>query len=328
MGAKAEIARLYEFLHSHQDEISQTLAEDNIKWNPIPARSPHFGGLWESNVRRSKELIKRSVSGYKLTYEEFLTVLADIEFILNSRPLTPLSSSPNDLRALCPSDFLIQGTIETLPEPNISCCNSNILGQWDVISKIRQDFRTRFSKEYLTNLQAKCKWFKKNPNILNNTVVLIKDSNPLNTKWKIGLIEDVIVGKDGVARVVDVRLDNVVKRRAITEIAPLPIFKENSTSSQQSSDILPFSSSGVTHEHGEIISQEPQFIQITSSDSIDSIPNIEDEVDNQILSDYSDDSSNSALEEHTKPTTSKKNSDKKKKKKIKITKKSSKSPIL
>jgi hypothetical protein len=67
------------------------------KFNFIPARSPHFGGLWERCVQSVKHHMRRILVDASITYEEFYTLLTRIEACLNSRPLIPLSQDPNDL---------------------------------------------------------------------------------------------------------------------------------------------------------------------------------------------------------------------------------------
>ncbi|GFY25290.1 integrase catalytic domain-containing protein [Trichonephila clavipes] len=43
-----------------------------------------------------------------MTLEEFLTIITQIEGILNSRPITPLSEDIDDFEILTPGHFLIQ----------------------------------------------------------------------------------------------------------------------------------------------------------------------------------------------------------------------------
>ena len=59
-----------------------------------------MGGAIESIVKLTKRAIKVTINDHVLTEETLVNLLAEIESIINSRPLTPLSNDPNDLEAL------------------------------------------------------------------------------------------------------------------------------------------------------------------------------------------------------------------------------------
>ena len=80
------------------------------------ARSPHFGGLWEAAVKLFKRHSYRAVREALHTYDQLNTCIIEIEAILNSSPLTPLSFDPNDLIALTPAHFLIGDNLSNMPE--------------------------------------------------------------------------------------------------------------------------------------------------------------------------------------------------------------------
>ncbi|GFT58066.1 integrase catalytic domain-containing protein [Trichonephila clavipes] len=54
-----------------------------------------------------------------MTLEEFLTIITQIEGILNSKPITPLSEAIDDLEVLTPGHFLIGRPITSISEPNL-----------------------------------------------------------------------------------------------------------------------------------------------------------------------------------------------------------------
>ena len=53
----------------------------------------------------------------------------------------------------------------------------------------------------MTLLQERNKWRAQKTNIAAGKMVLLKDENTPPLKWQMGRVTDVILGKDGVARV-------------------------------------------------------------------------------------------------------------------------------
>ena len=67
------------------------LTNDGTKWSFNPPAAPHFGGKWEAAVKSVKYHLRRTIGDTALTYEELTTLLVQIEAVLNSKPLQPLS---------------------------------------------------------------------------------------------------------------------------------------------------------------------------------------------------------------------------------------------
>ena len=84
-----------------------------------------------------------------LTFEELSTLLSQIEAVLNSRPLVPLSEDPDDLTALTPGHFLIGESQTTVPEPSLDEGNLSRLSRWQLIQQKLQSFWKHWSSGYL-----------------------------------------------------------------------------------------------------------------------------------------------------------------------------------
>lgn len=98
IGAARELNELYEFFvkEQMQHKLNEFFVESRIEWRNIPPNAPHFGGLWEAAIKSAKYHMKRIIGDAALNYDEMSTILAEIEAILNSRPISQLSNDPND----------------------------------------------------------------------------------------------------------------------------------------------------------------------------------------------------------------------------------------
>ncbi|XP_043498669.1 uncharacterized protein LOC122521972 [Polistes fuscatus] len=106
-GAEAQLKRCFIGSSPGHLKFSALLAQDNTQWHFNPPAAPHMSGKWEAAVKSLKFYVERTVGDTLLTYEETSTLLAQIEAILNSKPLEPLSDDPEDTTVLTPGHFLI-----------------------------------------------------------------------------------------------------------------------------------------------------------------------------------------------------------------------------
>ena len=58
-----------------------------IKWRYNLAKAAWWGGMYERLIRSTKRCLEKCIGRKRLTYEELLTIVVEIDAVLNSRPL-------------------------------------------------------------------------------------------------------------------------------------------------------------------------------------------------------------------------------------------------
>lgn len=223
VGANNQLKEMYSFIDQSKDCTKEYLASESIDWKFIPARSPHFGGIWEAAVKSFKFHLKRIIGNHIFLLENFSTLIIQIEACLNSRPLTPLSSDPLDSEAITPGHFLIFSPLTSIPEPDMRHEPIN-LNAYQHLNQVLQHFWTRWSNEYLSTLQPRTKWRSKPQDLIKEgQLVCCKEDNLPPLHWKLGRICKVFPGSDGRIRVVAIKTNNGEVRRAVSRICILPI---------------------------------------------------------------------------------------------------------
>lgn len=207
VGANKQLKELYALFNSekHKELLERFSSEHRVNWHFIPSMAPHFGGIWEATVKLFKHHFRRVIGDSLFTIEELSTFTTEIEGLLNSRPITSITSDPNGMIALTPAHYLIGKPITSLPEGELSHVPANRLSTWQHIAKVRQDFWSRWNLEYLNELQKRHKWTQDGPELQVGAVVLIKDKNQPCSQWALGKVKEVHPGEDGVIRVATIK---------------------------------------------------------------------------------------------------------------------------
>ncbi|KAJ8956446.1 hypothetical protein NQ318_010760 [Aromia moschata] len=147
-----------------------------------------------------------------------------IESVLNSRPLCPLTSDPNDFEPLTPGHLIIGTALTSLPQEDFSSIAPYRLSDFQRHQLIIQHFWKRWSREYINTLQQRTKWQHHKSNSLKpGLLVIVKEDNTPPLSWLMGRIVKTYPGRDGVVRVADIQTKNGVINRSFSKICVLPI---------------------------------------------------------------------------------------------------------
>lgn len=235
VGAHNEFRRLRE----HLDELANYPYADefNLSWRFNTERASDHGGIFEAAVKSAKTHLIRVIGEQTLTYEEYSTILTQVEACLNSRPICKLSDDPDDLQPLTPAHFLIGEPLVVFPERDLSGYNPNYLNRWELLQSMVKGFRKRWSDEYLGTLINRPKWNREQPNFAVGDLVIIKEDQLPPSRWKMGRIVEVLTGSDNLVRSAVMKTAFGTVRRPITKLALLEREMGESTSEEDDSDL-------------------------------------------------------------------------------------------
>ncbi|XP_037812325.1 uncharacterized protein LOC119604046 [Lucilia sericata] len=219
VGCNQELKELFEFLSDNFENINQELSFQEIQWHFTPPSGPTFGGIWEAGVKSVKFHLKRVLKNSSATYEELSTLLCQIECCLNSRPLCLKFEGDED--PLTPGHFLILRPMVSIPDENLINVNVNRLTRWQYMQHLVQQFWSKWSKEYLCQLQRKPKWVQISKNLQIGDMVLIREDNLPPAQWLMGRILLTHPGNDGLVRVATIKTKNGSLKRPISKLCPL-----------------------------------------------------------------------------------------------------------
>lgn len=172
-----------------------------------------------------------------LNYE---TILTEVEAVLNSRPLSYMSATDLE-QPLTPSHLMMGRRLLDLPErlsmesmtdEDYSATQEALTKRVQFLHRIMQHFWDRWRKEYLVELRSahtrRVANYGNKEYVQEGDIVIIHDDNLKRNFWRLGLVEELIPGKDGMVRGAKVRVSvcgNRVTtwRRPVERLYPLEV---------------------------------------------------------------------------------------------------------
>ena len=190
-----------------------------LNGNSHPLGASHQGGVWERVVRSVRKIMGSLVGESSLDDDTLCTLLAEIERILNYRPLTLISDDVHNLATLTPNMILL-GRVKLLT-PDQLLKADGYLRSWLLVHVLVSRFWERWIKEYIPTLQIRQKWLTPERNLQVGDLVLLVNENTKRGNWPKGLIIECLPHKYGSVRRVKVKTASNVYVRDICKLCLL-----------------------------------------------------------------------------------------------------------
>ena len=193
-------------------------------------------------VQSAKRALKRVIGRSTLTFLELQTVLAEVEVLLNSRPLCPLYE--NDFEEPLTPNHLVFG--RRLDQHNVK-------GQYDIstevtpkrvryINSLVEHFWERWRCEYVGTLRnAQQKYKKRNSLVpMINDIVLIYEEKVPRQSWCMGRVIEIIPSKDDQIRGAKILIGKSrhIIERPVNKLFPIEFAQDVPTNATENTDVV------------------------------------------------------------------------------------------
>ena len=177
-----------------------------------------MGGAWERIIPSIRKILRALLGQQHISDEMLRTMMTEVQGILNSRPLTLVSSDPKDLEPLTPNHLLLLRANINLPVGIFSKEDVYSKCRWRQVHYMSDIFWKRWLKEYLPTIQERAKWSEPRRCLAIGDLVLIADENVHRGKWPLARVTDVYHGKDGYVRSAKVETSSTILIRPVTKL--------------------------------------------------------------------------------------------------------------
>ena len=203
-----------------QSKIYDQLRMKGVTWHFNPPSASHTGGVWERVIRSIRRILAALTTEQTLDDETLVTLLVEVERILNDRPLVRGEGQLDDLDPLTPSKLLLLRSNSCLPL-GVFVGADRFGRRWRQAQVLANSFWKRWISEYLPTLQLRQKWRKQARNVQVKDLVLLVDSGCPRGQWPMAIVEEVFPDEHGTVRQVIIRTRSGKFRRDVRKLCML-----------------------------------------------------------------------------------------------------------
>ena len=215
-------------------EVQRYLSNSRVTWKFIIEKALWWGGFWERLIQSVKRSIKKTVGRTSLGYNKLNTLVVEVESLINSRPLTYIYDDEESIsHPLTLSHLISSHRISAMPNDEYFeiVSTHNTLTRRRHHKQLLQQFSKQWKREYLLSLRENSTARSVSGNhtaITVGDIVILKNDSTSRAFWKLGKVEQLILGKDGKVRAAIVKVsssngNNQLLKRVIQHLIPLEV---------------------------------------------------------------------------------------------------------
>ena len=198
--------------HLIQNQFEKTNFKFDWEFN-VPTAS-HMNGVVESLIRSVRKGLDAAIQNYTktiLNFEEWCTVLLEITYLINSRPLYP-EGDPSLFQCITANNIL-----HPYGQPNVpQFCPDDVVDLKGMLKAVQGKIDTFWEcwmKHIPPQLNCRNKWFHTRENLERGDFVIVletgmKQKMAPRALWKKAIVIDTHPGTDGLVRKVTIRDSN------------------------------------------------------------------------------------------------------------------------
>ena len=133
----------------------------------------------------------------------------------------PIVFDPENEEPLTPNHLPLIRSNYNLPPGLFDKKDNYVRRRWAQVQYLTNQFRIRWTREFLTNIIHRQKWFQTQRNLRKDDIVPTVDESQQRSRWALVRIIDVFPGRKELVRTVLVKTRNAMMKRPASKLCPI-----------------------------------------------------------------------------------------------------------